>query len=491
MAVFFAPNAPCRHQPPSLDLSSVASPPPASQSASVSATAAAFTTGFPVSHEASPVAFASNAALHRALKRPRDDSPTLGAQSPLLGGRESWLVQRGLLRRGVVRGGVVQSGVVRGGVVCNTERWHQSVAEEFEQQGESSGVQQASEEALLEALLLQEEHRQQQHGGARSRAQRVLWPRVGSESALSDDVLLGCSSNDPAFIQRSALLAPPPTTQPHAALAAPPPPQLAGLSGSAPCIGDFAVQPVQWLRVGSESALSDDVLLGLCCEEGPASAQLAALSAPPPTQSLAAPMPLPIAGLPGPAPGSTSRCLTPMLAGSTCGTQEQEYVDACINMLTNINNTDNNAITNSNDKHSDKQSDKDISALFLDTPLAHVLLGGSPLAMPLASGPQVEGPPHQSQLHSQPLPQILPKLFPKQLLQLPTPAPGLSVPCQHPRAPLNAHSTPRGAHMQAPIQPRPAMLQQPFPTGALSALCSPILPPLPEMTVTSGGNGMP
>ncbi|CAI5494252.1 unnamed protein product, partial [Closterium sp. Naga37s-1] len=51
-------------------------------------------------------------------------------------------------------------------------------------------------------------------------------------------VLLGFSSDEPAFIQRSALSAPPPT-QPCAVLPSPIPPQLAALPASAPCIGDF------------------------------------------------------------------------------------------------------------------------------------------------------------------------------------------------------------------------------------------------------------
>ncbi|CAI5958298.1 unnamed protein product [Closterium sp. NIES-64] len=470
-AVFFAPNARCCRQPASLNLSSVTSSPPHSQAASVCATAAASIAKFPVSHEASPVAAASNsAARRRALKRPRDDSPTLGAQPALLGGRESWFVPRGFVR----------GGVLRGGVVCGTEHGHQSVAEQFQQQGASSLMQQAADEALLEALL-QEEHRQQQQGGARSRAQRVLWPRVGSESALPDDVLLGCNSDEPAFIQRSALSAPPPTL-PLAALPAPMRPQLAALPASAPCIGDFAVQPVEWLRVGSESALPDDVLLGLCCED-PASSQRAALSAPAPAQPLAALMPSPLTGLPGPASGSATGCLTAMLVGSACGTQEQEYLDACIDVhgnITNTNNTDNCG----------KHSGKDNGALFLDTPMAHVLLAGSLLAMPLASGPHAEGPaaphaapraagtalpewaveqggtgeggaeghrqqqflgqegmlaqgkpcqylkldrmlslpPHQPQLHSQPPPHLLPK----PLLKLPTQAPWLSAASQSP-----------------------------------------------------------
>ncbi|CAI5967180.1 unnamed protein product [Closterium sp. NIES-64] len=199
-------------------------------------------------------------------------------------------------------------------MVSSTERRHQSaVAEQFEQQGASSSVQQAADEALLEALL-QEERRQLQQGGAGSRAQRVLWPRVGSESALPDDVLLGFSCEDPAFTQRAALSVPPPT-QPPKPLPSPLPPQLAAPPGSAFCIGnstpcaDFAVQRVDWPHVASESArdLPHDVLLG-----DRTSAQRAALSAPPPTQPLA-PLPTamasPLAALPGSAPGSTSSCI--------------------------------------------------------------------------------------------------------------------------------------------------------------------------------------
>ncbi|CAI5529593.1 unnamed protein product [Closterium sp. Naga37s-1] len=436
-AVLFAPNARCCRQTASLNLSSVASPPPPSQPASVSATAAAFIAEFPVSHEAFPVAAASNAAQRRALKRPRDECPTLGAtQQPLLGGRES----------------------------C-TERRHQSVAEQFEQQGESSRVQQqAADEALLEALL-QQEHRQQQPGGARSRAQRVFWPRVGSESALPDDVLLGFSSDEPAFKQRAALSAPPPT-QPHAPLPAPMPSQLAARpicasffgdstpcrANFAPCIGDFAVHREEWLRVASESALPDDVLLGLCCEV-PASTQRAALSAPPPAQPFTAPMPSPLAGLPGPTPGCTSRCLTAMLAGST---------------------------------------DKDSGALFLDTPVAHVLLGGGALTVPLTSGPQAERPAAPGSAGTAPRAAgtALPEWAEEQG------GTGEGGAERHRQQQYLAQEGVLAqwksrSHMQAPMQPRPAMLQQPFTTGgALPALCSPILPPLPDMAVTSGGDAM-
>ncbi|CAI5482688.1 unnamed protein product [Closterium sp. Yama58-4] len=86
------------------------------------------------------------------------------------------------------------------------------------------------------ARLLPEERRQQE--GESSAVQRVKWPRVGSESVLPDDVLLGCSSDEPVFMQRAALSAPAPT-QLHEALPAPMPTQLAALPGSLPCSGDF------------------------------------------------------------------------------------------------------------------------------------------------------------------------------------------------------------------------------------------------------------
>ncbi|CAI5482689.1 unnamed protein product [Closterium sp. Yama58-4] len=544
--------------------------------------AAASTTEFPFARDAVPVAAASSAAgLRRPVKRPRDDCPRLTADQPVLGGSGSW--------------------VVRGGVVCGTERRRQSVAEQFQQQGESDRGQETEEEALLEALLLQEENRQQQQGAVGSRVQRVLWPHVGSESALPDDVLLKFNNEVPAFTQLAALSAPPPTqpakplpspmppqlavlpgsaprtghstpwcgvfapciedfavqrlvwppvgpesafpdgvllglccedpaftegtafcaplpTQP---LAAPPtamPPKLAALSGSAPCIGDSCtLQRVDWPRVGSESALPDDVLLGFCCED-PASAQRAALSVPPPTQPLAplpSPLPSQAAALCASAPGSTSSCMAAVLAGSRWATQEQEYVDAGID----------GSSTGSNSNTSDE-------ALFLDMPVAHMLLTGSALTMPFESTQKLTGsaltmplpsePQQQvlaapgtagtavlewvveqggdgeagSQLHRQqhfftqeamlaqclelerilslpphkPLPQPIPKALPQ--------TPLLSAPRQLPLAPgttsaLHTPSNPRGLHMRAPIQPRPAMLQQPFSPGALPSLCQP------------------
>ncbi|CAI5958287.1 unnamed protein product, partial [Closterium sp. NIES-64] len=305
-------------------------PPAISQGATFSAVADC-TYEFPFAQDAFPVAASSNtAALCRAVKRPRDDCPEVGAQKLLLG-RDSQLLQGGVVRGGTVRGGMVQ-----GGMVCGTESRRQSVAEQFQQQGASSCVQ-AGEAALLEALL-QEEHRQLQQGGAKSRVQQVDRPRVGSESALPDDMLLGFSSEDAAFTQRA-----PPSTQPLAALPAPMASPLAALRGSAlcigdstsccgdaaRCIGDFAVHSMDGPPLGRRVLFQTT-----CCwgsSDGPAFMQRAALSAPPPTQPhavLPAPMAPVLAALLGSAACSTSSCITGSLAGSTCGREEQEYMDA-------------------------------------------------------------------------------------------------------------------------------------------------------------------
>ncbi|CAI5517305.1 unnamed protein product [Closterium sp. Naga37s-1] len=509
-AVFFAPNARCRHPALPPKLPSFASPPPVSQAThfasqaatfTAAATAAASTLDFTCAHDAFPVAATSNAvALRRPVKRPRDDCAGLGADQPLLRGRESRLMPGGVMSGGMVRGGMRCEGVS-----CCTQRRRQSVAEQFQLQGESrcvqqqggasSGVQQAEDEALMEALL-QEEHRQQQPGGARSRAQRVLWPRVGSESALPDDVLLGLTGAEPTFTQRAALSAPPPT-HPRIVLPAPMPSELTAPPGSAlcfgnsilccgdsaPCFGYFSLQPVEWPRVGSESALPDDVLLGLCCE-GPAFSPCSAPSAPPPTP-LPAPMPSMLAAPRGCA------------LGSDCATHELEYLDACIEMLANGNN--------SNDSNANNNNGNGDEALFLDTPVAHMLLGGRTLTEHCGSGPQQHalaapgaagaGLPEwaveqggaweggaQRHQHRQlkgcgrgELERILSH---RQLLQPLSQTPMQSAPTQPllyavPSA-LNTPSNPRSSHMQVPIQPRPAMLQQPFPTGgALPALCQP------------------
>ncbi|CAI7812550.1 unnamed protein product [Closterium sp. NIES-54] len=521
-AVFFAPNVRCHHlafPPVPPNLSPFASPPPASQAPHFASQAATFsaaavnasTSEFSLAHDAFPVAAASTAAaVRRPLKRPRDDCTSLGADQPLLGGRESRWMRGGAVQGGVVRGGVVCGGMVSRGMVCCTQHRRQSVAEQFQQQGESSRVQQqAADEALLEALLW-EERGQQQQGGVRSRAQWVLWPRVGSKSALPDDVLLGCSSDEPALMQRAALSAPPPT-RPHAELPAPMPSQFAAPPAStfcignsalccgdfAPCIGDFGKG---WPRVGSESALPDDVLLGVCCED-PAFTHCSAPSAAPPTQpraALPAPMPSLLAAPPGSTLGSMSSGMTRTLDGSAGAMQGLEYLDARIAMLGNGNS--------SNHNHSnDKENDNGNGALFLDTPVAHMLLDGRTLTVRLGSGPQQqalsapgaagadqpewaveqggtwEGDAQRHQ-HRQlkgcgrgELERILSHHQP--LLPL-SQTPMLSAPTQPvlygvPSA-LNMPSNPKNSHMQVLIQPRPAMLQQPFSAGgALPALCPP------------------
>ncbi|CAI5529839.1 unnamed protein product, partial [Closterium sp. Naga37s-1] len=605
-AVFFAPNVRCHHlafPPVPLNLSPFASPPPASQAPHFASQAATFsaaapnapTSEFSLAHDAFPVAAASTAAaVHRPLKRRRDDCTSLGADQPLLGGRESrWMrggtVQGGAVRGGVVRGGVVCGGMVCRGMVCCTQLRRQSVAEQFQQQGESSRVQQqAADEALLEALLW-EERGQQQQGGVRSRAQRVLWPRVGSKSVLPDDVLLGCSSDEPALMQRAALSAPPPT-RPHAELPAPMPSQFAAPPASTfcvgnsalscgdftPCIGDFGEG---WPRVGSESALPDDVLLGVCCED-PAFTHCSAPSAAPSTQpraALPAPMPSLLAAPPGSALGSMSSGMTRTLDGSAGAMQDLEYLDACIAMqeleyldariamqeleyldaciamqeleyldaciamqeleyldaciamqeleyldaciaMQELEYLDARIAmlgngNSSNHNHSnDKENDNGNCALFLDTPVAHMLLDGRTLTVHLGSGPQQQalaapgaagaapgaagadqpewaveqggtwegdaqwhqhrqlkgcgrGEMERILSHHQPL---LP-LSQTPMLSAPTQPVLYGVPSA-----LNMPSNPRNSHMQVLIQPRPAMLQQPFPTGgALPALCPP------------------
>ncbi|CAI5932116.1 unnamed protein product [Closterium sp. NIES-65] len=161
---------------------------------------------------------ASSAALSLPMKRAREEFSALTMDPPLLvdASRE----ELGLPRRVAQRPQSFEELLQLHGERCHQQRalW--------------PGV--GLERAWLGHLLLQERYQQQ---GETSAVQRVLWPRVGSEGALPDDVLLGFSNDDPAFIQRSALSAPPPT-QPHAALPAPMPSQLAARPYSAPCIDD-------------------------------------------------------------------------------------------------------------------------------------------------------------------------------------------------------------------------------------------------------------
>ncbi|CAI5498006.1 unnamed protein product [Closterium sp. Naga37s-1] len=447
MMVFFAPNARCYRTAAPTNLSSLATPPaphahpPASHAAAFSP-AAVRTTDFPSPRDAVAIASASNAAALRSpLKRPRGDCTGLGASQPLLEGHEN-----GLLRDGLVRGGVV-----RGGLVCTTERRGQSVAEQFQQHGESSRMQ-AAENALLDALLLGGD--QQQQGGTRNRVQRVLWPRVGSESALPDDVLLGCTSEGPAVMQRAALSAPTPT-QPHAELPAPMHPQLAAPPGCAPCVGDF----------------------NPCCGDF-----ISCIGDFNPCSALR----------------DMSSCNAETLPWNSCGTQEQEPVDTYIDLLRDGNNNGN---SNAND------------ALFLSTPVAHLLLGAHALTVPFPSGPQQQAlaasgaagaallewnvqqggtgeagaQPHRQQQQQQQraksclhlelediLPLPLHQRLPQPLPQAPLPA----APSQHALphgviGALNMPSNPRGAHMDAPMQPRRAMQQQPvsLPAAALPIPC--------------------
>ncbi|CAI7755365.1 unnamed protein product [Closterium sp. NIES-53] len=475
-AVFFALNVRCHHlafPPVPLNLSPFASPPPASQAPHFASQAATFsaaapnapTSEFSLAHDAFPVAAASTAAaVHRPLKRRRDDCTSLGADQPLLGGRESRWMRGGAVRGGAVRGGVVRGGVVCGGMVCRgmvccTQRRRQSVAEQFQQQGESSRVQQqAANEALLEALLW-EERGQQQQGGVRSRAQR-LW---------------GFHSLHWGF--RRGLAA-------------------------------------RWVGECSSRQRAAGSVLGVCCED-PAFTHCSAPSAAPPTQpraALPAPMPSLLAAPPGSALGSMSSGMTRTLDGNAGAMQELEYLDACIAMLGNGNS--------SNHNHSnDKENDNGNCALFLDTPVAHMLLDGRTLTVHLGSGPQQQALAAPGAAGAAPgaagaapgaagadqpewaveqggtwegdarwhqhrplkgcgrgeLERILSHHQPLLLLSQ---TPMLSAPTQPvlygvPSA-LNMPSNPRNSHMQVLIQPRPAMLQQPFPTGGASpALCPP------------------
>ncbi|CAI5978841.1 unnamed protein product [Closterium sp. NIES-65] len=146
VTAFLAPHARCCLPPAPPNLSSLATPPPASQAPPAVSQGATFsavadcTYEFPFAQDAFPVAASSNtAALCRAVKRPRDDCPEVGAQKPLLG-RDSQLLQGGVVRGGTVRGGMVQ-----GGMVCGTESRRQSVAEQFQHQGASRREQPSSE----------------------------------------------------------------------------------------------------------------------------------------------------------------------------------------------------------------------------------------------------------------------------------------------------------------------------------------------------------
>ncbi|CAI5517301.1 unnamed protein product [Closterium sp. Naga37s-1] len=214
-SVFLSPNA-CSTRPTDPHLPSLWIPPTASHTAVLTAAAAALPNTAAVTNAAT---YASSAALSLPMKRAREECSALTTHQPLLW-NASWDAL-GLPRR--------------------VARRPLTLEELLHLRGERCRQQQAlwpavgSQRAWF-AHLLSEERRQQQ--GETSAVQRALWPRVESESALPDDVLLGCSSDEPAFIQRSSLSAPPPS-QPRAVLPSPIPPQLAALPGSAPCTGDF------------------------------------------------------------------------------------------------------------------------------------------------------------------------------------------------------------------------------------------------------------
>ncbi|CAI5494249.1 unnamed protein product [Closterium sp. Naga37s-1] len=211
--VFFSPNATCCHPPAPTHHSSALTPEPdpASQAATFSASATA--SYFPFPCDASfPVAAASNAAaLSLPVKQAREDCPGHGADQAGLGG------------------GGVETGVVR-----SRKRQAQSVAEQFQQQGESRRVQ--DEEAVLLDALLLEEHRQLHGGGGRRRVQSALWPYMEWESALPDDVLRGFSSLDAGV------------TTPHAPVPAPlPTPLAAALAGSLLDVPCWVQRLVVWV----------------------------------------------------------------------------------------------------------------------------------------------------------------------------------------------------------------------------------------------------
>ncbi|CAI7906014.1 unnamed protein product [Closterium sp. NIES-53] len=277
---------------------------------------------------ANTAAYPSLAALNLPMKRAREELSALTTDPPLLvnASRD----ELGLPRRVAQR--------------------PQSLRELLQLRGERCRQQQAlwpgvgSERAGFGHLLL-EERRQQQ--GERSAAQRVLWPRIGSESALPDDVLLGFSSDEPAFIQRSALSAPPPT-QPCSVLPSPIPPQLAALPASAPCIGDF--DP--------------------CCGE--------------------------LASCFGDAPSAGARAAAQHLVQSvdSCNGHSDLHDNKPDMPVHDTSNHDIPVNDNSNVPHGRSES------LFLDAPISHLCLAEPTTTMPRA-GESLAGQSHPTQGHQQ------------------------------------------------------------------------------------------
>ncbi|GJP78859.1 hypothetical protein CLOP_g9123 [Closterium sp. NIES-67] len=213
---------------------------PAVSNAAVSNIAATSDRASDADAVASGAMISSSAALSLPMKRPTEDwrGPT---PDPLLPGRaERWA-----------------------GCIL---RHSQSLEERFQLQGSGSG--------LLDDLLL-EAHRHQRGGGS-SRQQRVVWPRVESESALPDDGFLGFSSQDPGFIIQVAALPAPLLNQ------LPLLPDSAG-GGLSTCLG-------QMFSVGNISARQELI------------PPMTACSAMPESDSLPLPTPAPHQWLPGPGP---------------------------------------------------------------------------------------------------------------------------------------------------------------------------------------------
>ncbi|GJP41035.1 hypothetical protein CLOM_g680, partial [Closterium sp. NIES-68] len=118
---------------------------------------------------------------------------------------------------------------------------------------------------LRHSQSLKDNFRQQ--GWESSSMQAALWARVGSESALPDDVLLGSSCEDPHFnVSHAPLPVPLPaplSAQPQALLSAPLPTQLAARTDSVTeRISSFFGRP---LSLENDSAAQDLVLpMGAC-----------------------------------------------------------------------------------------------------------------------------------------------------------------------------------------------------------------------------------
>ncbi|GJP69734.1 hypothetical protein CLOP_g733 [Closterium sp. NIES-67] len=210
-AAVFIPAAPSNaaaFSPVSVSHAAVVSPAAASQAASISAAAAVSRATAEFDAVMSASICATPAVRSLPLKRPREDCTGLLADQPL---------------RGEVNDGLPQ---------CMMQRSHSLENYCAQQRGERSrqrGVRPCMgwEGARVDGLLLGKHavgHRQLQDWECSS-VQAATWPRVGSENALPDDVLLGFRCEDSGFSQRAALSAPL-LTQPRAPLSAPLPTQM-------------------------------------------------------------------------------------------------------------------------------------------------------------------------------------------------------------------------------------------------------------------------